>query len=95
MQIESIRHNALRRFAETGSAKGLPVASIDRLRNMLASLASIEGEEELPVPPNFSAHRLTGDRKGEWALSVTRNWRLTFRISEAGAIEHMDLEDYH
>lgn len=62
---------------------------------MLAYLAAIEGEEELLVPPNFGAHRLTGDRKGIWALTVTRNWRMTFRINAAGAIEGMDLEDYH
>ena len=95
MQIESIRHKALRRFAETGSSKGLPQASADRLRNMLAYLAAAGSDEELRVPPNFGAHKLTGDRKGEWALTVTRNWRLTFRINEAGAIEDMDLEDYH
>ena len=95
MQIDGIRHKALRRFAETGSSKGLPPDSVDRLRNILAYLAVIEADEELHVPPNFGAHRLTGDRKGEWALTVTRNWRLTFRINEGGAIEDMDLEDYH
>jgi proteic killer suppression protein len=95
MQIESIRHKALRRFAETGETRGLPAASVDRLRNMLAYLAAIEAEEELKVPPNFGAHRLTGDRKGEWSLTATKSWRLTFRINEAGAIEDLDLEDYH
>ena len=95
MQIESIRHKALRRFAETGSAKGLPSGSIDRLRNMLAFLAAAETEAELRVPPNFGAHKLTGDRSDEWALTVTRNWRLTFRLGDTGAIEDMDLEDYH
>lgn len=95
VQIERIRHKALRRFAETGQSKGLPSGSIERLRNMLAYLAAIDAEEELRVPPNFGAHRLTGDRQGEWALTVTRNWRLTFRINDAGAIEDMDLEDYH
>src|SRR3546814_9764647 len=95
MQIDSIRHKALRRFAETGSSKGLPTGSVDRLRNMLAYLSAIADEEELRGPPNFGAHRLTGDRKGEWALTVTRNWRMTFRINAAGAIENMDLEDYH
>jgi proteic killer suppression protein len=95
MQVESIRHKALRRFAETGSSKGLPSGSVDRLRNMLAFLVAMDAEEELRVPPNFGAHKLTGDRKGEWALTVTRNWRMTFRINAAGAIEDMDLEDYH
>jgi len=95
MQIESIRHKALRRFAETGSSKGLPAGSVERLRNMLAFLSAAEGEEELWVPPNFGAHKLIGDRAGTSALTVARNWRLTFRINEAGAIEDMDLEDYH
>jgi proteic killer suppression protein len=95
MQIDSIRHKALRRFAETGASKGLPAGSVDRLRNMLTYLTAMDAEEELRVPPNFGAHTLTGDRKGEWALTVTRNWRMTFRITGAGAIEDMDLEDYH
>lgn len=95
MQIESIRHKALRRFAETGLSKGLPAGSVDRLRNMLAYIDAIEAEEELRVPPNFGAHKLTGDRKGEWALFVTKNWRMTFRVNAAGTVEDMDLEDYH
>ncbi|MCK9542519.1 MAG: hypothetical protein M0R03_10880 [Novosphingobium sp.] len=26
---------------------------------------------------------------------VTRNWRMTFRLNDDGAIVDMDLEDYH
>lgn len=55
----------------------------------------IESAEELRVPPNFGAHQLTGDRKGIWSLTVTKNWRMTFAVNAAGAIENMDLEDYH
>ncbi len=95
MLIESIRHKALRRFAETGSPKGLPAGSRDRLQRMLAYIEAIGAADELRVPPNFGAHQLTGGRRGEWALTVTRNWRMTFRINAAGAIEDMDLEDYH
>ena len=94
MQLESIRHKALRRFAEAGSPKGLPAGSVERLRNMLAYLAAVDAEDELRVPPNFGAHRLTGDRKGEWALTVTRNWRLTFRV-DAGELVEVNYEDYH
>lgn len=95
MQIQTIRHKPLRRFAETGSAKGLPSGSVERLRNMLAFLDAAGEEEELRTPPNFGAHKLTGDRAGIWALTVTRNWRLTFWVNEAGEIEDLDLEDYH
>ena len=41
-------------------------------------------------------HRLTGDRKGNWSLLVTKNWRMTFRVG-ADEIEIIDLdyEDYY
>ncbi|KAB7644920.1 type II toxin-antitoxin system RelE/ParE family toxin [Polymorphobacter fuscus] len=95
MEIESIRHKALRNFAETGTTKGLPGNLIGRLRNMLAYLVAIEAADELLVPPNFGAHLLTGDRSGTWSLTVTKNWRMTFRVTQGLAIEDLDLEDYH
>lgn len=95
MEIASIRHKALRQFAETGRTKGLPAALPGRLTNILAYVDAIATEDELLIPPNFGAHRLTGDRAGVWALTLTRNWRLTFRVTPSLEIEDMDLEDYH
>ena len=95
MEIESISHKSLRAFAETGKAKGLPGNLIERLRNMLALLAVIEDVDELLAPPNYGAHMLSGDRSGTWSLTVTRNWRMTFWINAANAIEDLNLEDYH
>jgi toxin HigB-1 len=95
VDIESIRHKALRRFAETGDPKGLPGNLVERLRRMLAYLSVIESNDELRFPPNFGAHQLTGDRSGEWSLTVTKNWRMTFRVNRRNAVEDMDLEDYH
>lgn len=62
---------------------------------MLAYLAAIENVQEITLPPNYGAHVLTGDRAGTWSLTVTRNWRMTFRVNAKGAIEDLDLEDYH
>jgi toxin HigB-1 len=95
VEIESIRHKALRSFAETGRPQGLPGSLIDRLRNMLAYLAAAQTADELKVPPNYGAHLLSGDRAGTWSLTVTKNWRMTFRLNEAGSVEDLDLEDYH
>lgn len=94
MEVESIRHTGLRRFFETGTAKGL-VGDVGRLRKMLAYIDAVESLDELRIPPNYGLHELTGDRKGQWAMTVTRNWRLTFRLNAEGALEDMDLEDYH
>lgn len=95
MEFASIRHKPLRAFAETGRAKGLPGNLVGRLRNMLAWLSVIDAADELKVPPNFGAHQLTGDREGSWSLTVSKNWRMTFRINAALQIEDLDLEDYH
>src|SRR6266566_4875944 len=47
---------------------------------MLAFLDDMQEPEELRALPSWKVHTLTGDRKGTWSLSVTRNRRLTFRI---------------
>lgn len=62
MQIDSIRHKALRNFVETGRPKGLNANVADRLLKMIAFLVAIETVEELLTPPNWGAHELTGDR---------------------------------
>jgi len=95
MEVESIRHAALRRFAETGNARGLDSKSVDRLSRMLLFLDSASSVEALRAPPNYGAHQLTGDRAGTWSLTVTRNWRMTFQVNADGAIVDLDLEDYH
>lgn len=98
MEIKSIRHKSLYNFVVSGSSQGLPGNLVGRLRNMLAYLAAMADEVELTVPPNFGAHQLKGDRAGEWSLTVTKNWRMVFRITridDIPVIENIDLEDYH
>jgi proteic killer suppression protein len=94
MEIDSISHKGLRRFFETGSARGL-VGDADRLRKMLAFIDAAGDISELATPPNYGLHELTGDRGGTWSMTVTRNWRLTFRLSSKGSLIDVDLEDYH
>lgn len=93
MEIASIRHKALRKFAEDGKSKGL--LESERLRDMIAFIAVAGSFDELAVPPNFGLHALTGDRAGCWAMTVTWNWRLTFRKVDDQTIADLDLEDYH
>lgn len=93
MEIGSIRHKTLRKFAETGKPKGL--IEVARLRRMLAYIASAEDLVEMAVPPNFGFHPLTGDREGYYAMTVTKNWRLTFTMIDDHTVADLDLEDYH
>lgn len=94
MEIGSIAHRGLRRFFETGNAKGL-VGDVARLRKMLAFVDAATSLEVLAQPPNYGLHPLTGDRVGTWSMTVTRNWRLTFFVDEDGVLIDVNLEDYH
>ena len=95
MEIETVRHKALLALIVSGKSKGLPSNLVDRLRKMLVWLDAIDRVSDLYVPPNYGAHQLTGDRAGVWSLTVSRNWRMTFRITDMLTIEDLDLEDYH
>lgn len=94
MEFESIAHKTLRKFVETGKSKGL-TGDVDRIFKMVNFLIDAEKLDELRTPPNYGFHELTGDRKGVFAMTVTKNWRMTFSLNEAGAIVDLDLEDYH
>ena len=43
---------------------------------------------------SWRVHRLSGERRNEWSVSVSGNWRITFE-ERRGAIERVNLEDYH
>ncbi len=96
MRIKNAVHKGLRRFIEGDDASGLPASFVEKIRNILSFLQDMERVEELRAFPMWRAHRLAGDRRGRWSLSVTRNWRMTFGIDEAeGEIVDLDFEDYH
>jgi proteic killer suppression protein len=42
----------------------------------------------------FGFHALKGDQAGRFAVTVSRNWRITFAFDGEDAVE-VDLEDYH
>ena len=96
MKIRNVIHKGLRRFIEDDDASGLQPAVAVKLQRIVSFLQDMEQEDELRTVQSWKAHMLTGDRKGTWSLSVTRNWRLTFRIDrEEIEIIDLDYEDYH
>ncbi len=96
MKIRNVIHKGLRRFIEDDDASGLQPAVVTKVQRIVSFLQDMEQEEELRTVQSWKAHMLTGDRKGTWSLSVTRNWRMTFRIDrEEIEIIDLDYEDYH
>ncbi len=96
MNIRNFAHKGLERLYTDDSAKGVPPENVDKLRKMLGYLDNMQDPEELRALAVWKVHTLTGDRKGTWSLSVTRNLRLTFRIDFVEReICDVNLEDYH
>ena len=91
--IKSFRRSALKKFFETGKAKGIPADMAKRLTIRLDFLNRATVLEDLNLP-GWGLHSLKGQRKGEYSISVTGNWRLTFRF-ENGEARDVNLEDYH
>jgi len=96
VKIRNFVHKGLKKLYAEDSAKGVPPDTVDKLRKMLAFLDDMQDPEELRLLPTWKVHTLTGDRRGTWSLSVTRNRRLTFRIDIAESeVYDLNLEDYH
>ena len=90
--IRSFTHKGLKRFAERGDASRIPVKNTARVRRALLALDAASRPEDLNLP-GFRFHRLKGDRAGTFSITISGNWRLTFRWDE-GALD-VDMEDYH
>ncbi len=91
--IIRIRHKGLRRFFETGDTKGIDAKHAAKLRLLLTSLNAARSPQEMDLP-GYQLHPMKGDRKGQWAVSVSGNWRLVFAFHGENAAD-VDLVDYH
>ena len=91
--IRSFKHKGLARFFDAGSKSGIQAKHSERLRLILGQLSAATVPEDMKLP-GLDLHPLKGDRKGSWAVSVSGNWRITFRFvgKDADAVNY---EDYH
>ncbi len=96
MIVRSIRHRGVRQLYENNSSRLLKQDLVERVRGILAALAMAETMEGFvrEAAPGWRVHRLSGERRNEWSVSVSGNWRITFEERD-GAIERLNLEDYH
>ena len=91
--IHSFSHRGLEQFFTKGSYRAIPVQFAPRLERMLDRLDAAVKPDDMDLP-GYRFHRLSGKRKTCFAVSVSGNWRLTFKFDGDNAIE-VDLEDYH
>jgi proteic killer suppression protein len=91
--IKHFQHKGLERFFRRGETKGIQAQHQQRIQRILDLLDDASEPQELAIPGMF-LHPLKGDRKGQWAMTVSGNWRITFAFDGEDVIV-VNLEDYH
>jgi len=92
--IRSWRNSATRRFAEEGKASKFRGLDTEAAIELLAALDAATSLGDLSPLKSVGLHKLTGDRRGQWAMTVNGPWRICpeFRKGEAFEVE---IVDYH
>lgn len=91
--IRSFKHKGLAKFFKSGSTAGIQATHSKRLRLILGRLNVASDAKDMDLP-GLRLHELSGNRNGIWSVTVSGNWRVTFRF-EDGDAEIVDYEDYH
>ena len=92
--IRSWANSATFRFSEEGrSAKfrGLDEAAAIELLTALDAATSLK---DLSPLKSVGLHKLKGDRRGQWAMTVNGPWRICFEFRSGDAFE-VEIVDYH
>ena len=91
--IKSFQHKSLEKFYSKGATSGVQAKHVKKLRMQLTALDSARVIDDLDIP-GYRLHPLKGQREGIWSITVSANWRLTFKFSD-GNVYLLDYEDYH
>ena len=93
--IKSFKHKGLEDFYKTGSTKGIQAKHKEKLSVILNRLNFMDTIQDVNFP-SARLHRLKGDMKDLWSITVQANWRITFQFDELNSdVYIVDYQDYH
>lgn len=91
--IRSFRHKGLKRLFEQGDPSKIRGDQVARVTDVLGRLDTAVAAEDLNMP-GYRLHRLKGEWRDYWSVTVSGNWRIIFRFERGNAFD-LDLIDYH
>ena len=91
--IKSFRHSGLKELYENGLSARVAQNHVSKLLRILTALDRSSSPSGMDVP-GFRLHPLKGPMKERYAVSVSANWRVTFRFEDGHAVD-VDYLDYH
>ena len=67
-----------------------------KAQRRLQAVSDAKALIELRVIRSFRLHKLRGNRKGQWSISLNGPWRICFSFDEdAGDAHDVEVTDYH
>lgn len=94
LMIKSFADKTTEMLFIDGSVKKLPSEIAKRAVRKLDMIDNAFRLDDLRVPPGNRLHALSGDRTGQWSISVNDQWRICFRFEGEDAFD-VELCDYH
>lgn len=82
---------------ETNVSKSLPKELWIRAKALLTIMHATSDMNDLKIkgqPPNIRLHKLKGDRKDEWSVTIKLPWCITFKFQSGDFID-IKIENYH
>ena len=92
--IRSIKDKRTRRLANGVRVPDLPSEIQPKAIRLLRVMKRCGDWNQLRNPPGNKLHALRGDRKGQYAIWINRQWRIAFTPVD-GACENVEVTDYH
>ena len=83
-----------RRFYEEGKTSKFRGMDTDAAEDLLAALDAAESLNDISPLKSVGLHKLSGDRAGQWAMTVNGPWRICFRFKGGDAFD-VEITDYH
>ena len=93
MKIRNFRHKGLEDFFRTGAVTGVKPTHATRLRGSLSILSNANSVDEF----SRVAHQMSKGSKyeGYWAMKISAQWRIIFKVSVGETIYDIDYVNYH
>lgn len=92
--IKSWASRSSQRFFEQGKASKYRGLDAEAAQDLLAVLDAATSLKDLSPLRSIGLHKLKGDRKGQWAMTVNGPWRICFRFRNGDAHD-VEIADYH
>jgi len=95
--IEAFGNKVARDIWELETSRRLPRPLWIRAKALLTIMHHTDSLEDLKIqgqPPNIRLHRLKGDRRGRYSVTIQLPWCITFRF-ENRVFRDVRVENYH